>query len=457
MRGGDDGGGVRIVINALDCARLFLMRILLGLAALAVCSLAASAQPTYNKEISRLMQAKCGQCHQPGKIAPMSLLTYDDVSTYAQDIQRVLQDKSMPPWKPVPGVGDFRHSYGLNDGDRQELLDWIANGVEQGDPADAPDPFPVSNSPWDLGTPDLVLQPPAAYTPPRSVADTYRCFSLPTGLTADTWIKASQALPIAYQEVHHVLMLLDQNGDSARLDGADGQPGYDCYGDLGLGNLSSLQQIVGALVGSWVPGAQVNPLDDGTGILISANARIVLQVHYHPSGQTSPDQTSVGLYFSPPNSVKHRLLSIPLVNLGFKIPANNPSYPVSASLTLPLVPAVSGKIVLVLPHMHKLGRKTSANLKDRNGTVTPLIQIDDWDFNWQGAYMYTQAIPFAAGSTISMTAIYDNSDQNPRNPNSPIIPVGWGEGTNDEMCITLVGVVLDDESLLQFLPYIRFF
>ncbi|MCU1261810.1 MAG: Peroxiredoxin [Bryobacterales bacterium] len=424
------------------------MRILPGLAALFACCLLASAQTTFNKDISRLMQVKCDQCHQPGKVAPMSLLTYDDVSTYAQDIQRVLTAKSMPPWKPVPGYGDFRHSYGLSDADRQMFLDWISNGLELGDPADAPDPLPVSNSPWDLGTPDLVLQPPVAYTPARNKPDTYRCFSMPSGLTANTWIKASQAVPGAYQEVHHVLILLDQNGDSARLDGADGQPGYDCFGDLGLGNISSLQQAVGALVGSWVPGAQVNPLDDGTGILIPANSRIVMQVHYHPSGQTSPDQTSVGLYFSPPNSVNHRLLSLPLVNYKFKIPANNPSYPVSAST--PRIP-ISGKIVLVLPHMHLLGRKTSLDMTDSNGQVTPLIRIDDWDFNWQGSYMYSQAIPFAAGSSLSMTSIYDNSDQNPRNPNSPIIPVGWGEGTNDEMCITLVGVTLDNEALLPFL------
>jgi hypothetical protein len=424
------------------------MRIPLGLAALFVCCLAASAQPTYNKDISRLMLAKCDQCHQPGKIAPMSLLTYDDVSTYSQDIERVLMDKSMPPWKPVAGVGDFRHSYGLSDGDRQEILDWIANGMEPGDLADAPDPLPVADSPWDLGTPDLVLQPPLAYTPPRNKADTYRCFSMPTGLTAATWIRASQALPGVYQQVHHVLMLLDQNGDSARLDGADGQPGYDCYGDLGLGNLTSLQQAVGALVGSWVPGAQVNPLDDGIGILIPANSRLVLQVHYHPSGQTLPDQTSVGLYFSPPNSVQHRLLSLPMANLNFKIPANNSSYSVNASsITLPL----SGKVVLVFPHMHLLGRKTSANMVDGTGNVTPLIEIDDWDFNWQGSYMYSQAIPFGAGTSFKMTSLYDNSDQNPRNPNSPIIPVGWGEGTNDEMCITLVGVVADNEKLLNLL------
>jgi hypothetical protein len=417
------------------------------LAALILCGVTASAQTTYTKDISRLMQTACQECHQPGKVAPMSLLTYDDVTLYSDDIQLVLTNRTMPPWKPVTGFGDFRNSYGISDDQRQMFLDWISNGMPAGDPADAPDPLPVSDSPWQLGTPDLILQPPAAYTPPREAPDTYRCFSMPTGLTSSTYIRASQAVPGAAQEVHHVLMVLDQSGESAALDGADGQPGYDCFGDIGIGNISSLQQVLGALVGSWVPGAQVNPLDDGTGILIPGTARIVMQVHYHPSGRSTPDQTSAGFYFSPPNSVQHRLISLPLVNLDFKIPANNSNYEVDARLQVPFF--VSGKIVQILPHMHLLGRKITINLTDPAGNVTPLIRIDDWDFNWQGTYMYNQPIPVAGNSVLSLTSFYDNSDQNPKNPNSPIVPVTWGEGTNDEMCIALIGIVLDNESLLS--------
>jgi hypothetical protein len=422
------------------------MRLLTGLI---LCSFTASAQTTFTRDISRLMQTACQQCHQPGKVAPMSLLTYDDVVTYADDIQGVLAGKTMPPWKPVPGFGDFRHSYGITDDQRQMFLDWLSNGMPQGDPADAPPPLAVSDSPWQLGTPDLILQPSGTFTPSHNAADTYRCFSMSTGLTSSTWIKASQAVPASASEVHHVILLLDQTGGSAALDSADGQPGYDCFGDIGIGNLTSLQQVLGALVGSWVPGAQVSPLDDGIGILIPAGARIVMQVHYHPNGHSTPDQTQAGFYFSPPNSVQHRLLSLPLLNVAFKIPANNSNYEVDASYNAPFF--LSGQAIQILPHMHLLGKKIAVNLTDPSGAVTPLIRIDDWDFNWQGSYMFTQPIPFKANSVLSLKAFYDNSDHNPKNPNSPIVPVGWGEGTTDEMCIALIGIIVDNEALLNLL------
>ncbi len=207
--------------------------------------------------------------------------------------------------------------------------------------------------------------------------------------------------------------------------------------------------MLGALVGTWVPGAQVNPLDDGIGILIPAGARVVMQVHYHPNGLPTADQTAAGFYYSPPNSVQHRLLSLPLANTTFTIPANNPNYEVDASLQVPFF--LSGKAILVLPHMHLLGQQIAVNLTDPSGNVTPLVRIEDWDFNWQGSYMYTTPIPVAGGSVMKVTSYYDNSDDNPRNPNSPIVPVSWGERTTDEMCIALVGIILDNESLLSLL------
>jgi hypothetical protein len=108
---------------------------------------------------------------------------------------------------------------------------------------------------------------------------------------------------------------------------------------------------------------------------------------------------------------------------------------------------LSGKAILVAPHMHLLGTRISVDMTDAQGTLTPMIRIDNWDFNWQGEYQYTQPLTIAANSTIKLTCVYDNSDQNPKNPNNPIIDVGWGEGTNDEMALAFVGVILDNEAL----------
>jgi hypothetical protein len=404
-------------------------------------------QTTFYDNIAPLLQAKCQQCHSPGQIAPISLLTYDDVANHSDDIARVLTDLSMPPWKPVAGYGDFKHSYGLSDGDRQMFLTWIANGMMAGDPANGPAPLPL-NGPWQLGTPDLVLQAPA-YAPPPRVTDTYRCFSLTTGLDSATWVNAVQALPSAPQVVHHVLLFLDPDGQSAALDGQDGQPGYDCFGGPGLTGANALETAIGGLVGAWVPGAQISRLDNGIGILIPGKTRIVMQVHYHPSGRITQDQTSAGFYYAPANSVQHRLFTLPLVNTNFQIPANNGSYQVTASFTVPFF--LTGKAVLVGPHMHLLGTKIAVNMTDASGNVTPMIRIDNWDFNWQGMYQYTAPIPILGNATIKLTSIYDNSDQNPKNPNNPIVPVGWGERTTDEMCLAFIGVILDNEAIAGLL------
>jgi hypothetical protein len=415
------------------------------MAALALSVLPLGAQ-TYYKDIAPIVQNTCQRCHQPGNIAPMALLTADDVTTWAADIQTVLSNHTMPPWKPIPGYGDFRNSYGITDDQRLTFLNWIANGTPPGDPADAP-PAPVlSGSPWQLGNPDLTYTLPA-YTPPFRQADTYRCFSVPTGVTANSWINAMQAVPGATQEVHHIVVFLDQSGQAAASDGKDGQPGYDCFGSLGFGN--DLTAAIGGMVGAWVPGSQVSRLDTGIGILVPANANLVVQIHYHPSGRVTPDQTQIGLYLAAPDSVQHRLISLPLANTGFKIPVGDAHYKVTASFQVP--PFLSGKAVLVLPHMHLLGKQIAVDKTDAKKNVTPMIRIDDWDFKWQGQYFFTQPIPISAGDSVSVESYYDNSDQNPKNPNNPIVPVGWGEGTNDEMCVALIGVILDNEALIRLI------
>src|SRR5438045_3775321 len=151
------------------------------------CAAVCSAQTTYTRDISRIVQAKCQQCHHPNDIAPFALMSYDDVVTYADDIKTDLTLKKMPPWKPVAGVNNFRDSYAMTDDERATFLAWIDAGMLQGDPADAPDPLPVSDSPWQLGDPDLVLSAPQ-YSPPPRATDTYRCFVMPTNLTENRFI-----------------------------------------------------------------------------------------------------------------------------------------------------------------------------------------------------------------------------------------------------------------------------
>ncbi len=401
-------------------------------------ALPVMAQPTFSKEVSRIMQAKCAQCHREGDIAPFSVATYDTVYGWGDDIKRVINDKLMPPWKPVPNHGEFRDSYGLTDDEKKTILDWVDAGVPEGDSADMP-PAIESKGQWPLGDPDQVVAMSTEFTPPRG-ADVYRCFVMPATFDANQYLTAIDVLPGNRQIVHHVLLFTDTTGYAEKMDGADGQAGYSCFGGPGF------SLTLNGSLGGWAPGQRPHFLPTGIGIEVTKGARIVMQVHYYPVGRTGPDQTQIGLYYSK-DPIQQRLFMIPVVNTGFKIPANADKYDVKASL--PVLPFMDGKVIWIYPHMHLLGRKINAEVVDRDGTVRPMILEDDWNFNWQGSYTYVDPLEIHSGATVKLTCTFDNSEGNPKNPNNPIVPVTWGERTTDEMCLVFLGVTFDYE---KFLP-----
>lgn len=403
---------------------------------------AVFAQPTYSKEVSRIVQAKCQICHRDGDIAPFSLNNYDDASTWANDIGRVLSDGAMPPWKPVAGYGDFRDSYALTADEKQTILSWVAAGAPEGDPADLADTAPVAGT-WPLGDPDVVLQVPQAFTPPRGT-DVYRCFVMPeTGWDQITYLRAMDILPGNRQIVHHVLIYQDTTGTALKMDGADGNPGYDCFGGPGIpvdySNIFSALNGLGGL-GGWAPGQRTHFLPDGVGIKIDRGARMVIQVHYYPIGRTGPDQTQIGLYLAP-GTIQKQLYQIPVVNQSFKLQPNTVQDVTAVFPPTPL--PFSAKAITIYPHMHLLGTKIKADLIDQQGKVTPMIYEDKWEFNWQGAYTYVEPLTIPANAKMRVTCTFDNTANNAKNPNNPPVAVGWGERTTDEMCLAFVGVTLD--------------
>jgi hypothetical protein len=400
----------------------------------------AAAQPTYAKEVSRIFQAKCQQCHRPNDIAPFSLLTFQDAQTWAADIKRVVAGRIMPPWKPAAGSPAFRDDFSLSEEERDLIVRWADAGAPFGEAIDLPEPLPASETVWELGEPDLVLSMPE-YTPPR-VKDTYRCFSIPTEFEETRFVSAVQPLPGDRGSVHHILLFSDPLGQSARLDGRDGEPGYPCFGG------PEIQLTVDGGIGGWAPGMRTRHLPEGVGIRIPARSRIVMQVHYHPSGRIQPDQTRIGLYFRPNEEVKQRLVYLPVLNNHFEIPPGADNHEVQA--WFPILPFLTGKAINVAPHMHLLGRKVRMEIQELNGTRRPLIAIDDWDFNWQNVYSFVEPVRLPVASAIRLTCTFDNSEKNPRNPNNPLKPVRWGEGTEDEMCLGFVGMVFDVENLLLF-------
>lgn len=411
--------------------------------------LAVHGQPTYTREVSRILQSKCQQCHRAGDIAPMELATYEQTVDWAADIKRVINEGIMPPWKPVEGHGKFKDGYGLTAQEKQDLLAWIDGGTPQGAIEDMPEPLPERGD-WVLGEPDQIVQMPEPYTPARG-RDVYRCFVIDPQLDGDKFVSAVDMLPGNRKSVHHVILYLDNTGAAEKLDAAEEGAGYTCYGGPGFDPVSASNLSVDALsvtLGGWAPGARPQHLPEGVGMFLGKNTKIVMQVHYYTNVSLDPDQTRVGLYYAKGN-VKSRMFFLPLVQQRLMLPAGNPKAQVNYSLTLP--PLFDAKVINIFPHMHLLGTDIKVEAV-RGNTTTPLVWIDKWDFNWQGAYTYQEPIPVAALTSLRMTCTYDNSAANPRNPSNPPKVVRWGEGTEDEMCVAFLGVTFDRQGLLGLHP-----
>ena len=415
------------------------LRHTLALFAVLIFGGSANAQYNYSKDISRIFQAKCQQCHREGDIAPFALDSYSAATTWADDIKAAVKEKRMPPWKPVDGYNSFRDAWGLSDEERNMIVNWIDGGMVEGDSADLPEPLPNTGE-WLLGDPDKIVQMPVNFAVPAK-KDTYRCFVIPSDATEDKWVSAVQYLPGNKQVVHHVIAYIDKTGASEQYDGKDGQPGYDCFGGPGDG----VSLDASSMLGGWAPGVRPRFLPDGIAMKIPKGARIVLQVHYFTNGKRDQmDQTKLGIYYSK-NTENKQLVFIPIVNTSFKLKPGDDNAEVTAQFPIP--PFYDATAYLVAPHMHLLGRQIKVEKIGTDKKVEPLVYINDWNFNWQGFYSFETPMRLPALSQVKVTCNFDNSDKNPRQPNNPPVRVGWGEGTQDEMCIGFVGVVFDRQGL----------
>ena len=393
----------------------------------------ASSQITYSHDVAPILARNCQTCHRAGQIGPMPLTSYTQAAAWRGDIKKWTSNGQMPPWKADASCGDFQDSRRLSKRDIATLAKWADAGAPEGNPADLP-PAPKFRDGWPLGQPDLVLQPTRPYHLEADGSDVYRCYVLPTDFAHDRYVSAVDVQPGNRAVVHHVIAFIDGSGASAKLDGHEKEPGYTSFGGVGFTPTGSL--------GGWAPGMTAHALPNGVATAVPAGARVVLQVHYHKDGKPETDFSRIGLYFAK-TQVQKTLHIIPIIH-GLNIPAGDRHYTVT---TLGVPSPVNFHLLAVTPHMHLLGRKMALTAILPGGTKVPLISVSDWDFNWQATYFYKKPIAFPKGTRVQMTATYDNSVHNPRNPNSPPKTTTWGEQTTDEMCIAFLHYTLDREHL----------
>jgi hypothetical protein len=397
-----------------------------------------SAGVTYAHDVAAVLNRNCVSCHHDGDVAPFSLASYREASVWARQIKAVTQRRVMPPWKPLSGYGEFHNARSLTPQETSLLAKWADSGAPAGDLARAPKP-PTFPAKWTLGQPDLILHARKPYLMAAEDEDVYREFVLPMEFKEDTYVTAAQIKPDKRAIVHHVILYIDYKGESLPLENKDGQEGFTSPNHGGGAPLPGVGWLAG-----WAPGGTPLSAPEGTAIKIPKGARLLMEVHYHADGRPERDQTEVGLTFAQ-GKVQKLYQVWPFAQGNLPLEANKANIQVAVHMETPSDTDLT--LQAISPHMHRIGREMHVWATLPNGDRQELIWLDEWDFNWQETYVYREPIRLPAKTQIDLVATYDNSENNPRNPNRPPKRISWGEQTTDEMCIAFLSLTSDNEHL----------
>jgi peroxiredoxin/mono/diheme cytochrome c family protein len=381
---------------------------------------AANPTVTYGKDVARIVQAKCQECHRPNQVGAMPLMSVDDMTAWAPMIKRVVRSGRMPPWHADPQFGHFSNDRRLTTAEKDTLLSWIEQGCPPGDAKDLP---PAKSYPdgWRIGTPDVVITMPEAFQVPASAGAggvPYQYIQVPTHFNRDVWVQAAEAKPGSPEVVHHIVVYA--NPVAMQAPGGAGKEGGPRSDNLLVAH---------------APGDMPSVYAPGYAKKVPKGAVLLFQMHYTPDGTARSDRSSVGLIFAkePPT---HEIRSRPVMNSRFVIPPGADDYEVKSQSTF----SEDAVLVNLLPHMHLRGKAFRIDAVYPDGKKETLLNVPRYDFNWQSNYRLTTPVPLPAGTKLECTARFDNSSGNKNNPD-PTKPVRWGEQTWEEMMVGFVDYV----------------
>ncbi|MGE3315000.1 MAG: redoxin domain-containing protein [Planctomycetaceae bacterium] len=394
----------------------------------------SKSEITYSNQIARVFQKRCVECHREGEIAPFAMTSYEEVAGWAETIAEVVSNERMPPWHANPAHGSFRNSVRLSDDEKELIAKWVAAGAPEGNPKDLPTPKTYITG-WQLPKePEYVVyMREEPFTVPAEGTVSYQHFTVDPGFTEDKWVTAAEIIPENRAVVHHVLVFVRPKGAPGR--GAAGQNGD---GSLGF-------------FAAYVPGFRPVPFPTGMAKRIPAGSQFVFQMHYTPNGTEQKDRSKMGLLFADPKDVTHMVKTVEAIQPQFEIPPGADNFRVDADS--------SGydydlQMISLSPHMHLRGKAFNYEARYPDGRRETLLDVPRYDFNWQTTYLLSEFKAMPKGTTIHCIAHYDNSANNPANPN-PKETVKWGDQTYEEMMIGFFDVavkVSQDDVLAGKLP-----
>jgi hypothetical protein len=383
---------------------------------------------TYSKHVVPILFRRCVTCHRTGEVAPFAMTSFDETVGWAETIREVVEQRRMPPWLASPEHGSFANDARLSDEELATIIRWVDAGAPEGNPADLP-PLPKFAQGWRIPEPDLVLELPGPFTVPASGTVQYQYFTIDPGFTEDTWVSAAEARPGNRSVVHHIVLLVQ-----APTDRPVRQTG-------GLG---------AELLATFAPGMPPTILPDGLAKLVPAGSKLVFQVHYTPNGSVQTDQSKAGLVLAEPKSVRKRVQGAMAVNFQFQIPPGANEHPVKAEYRF----AQDSLLVSLFPHMHLRGKSFRFDAEYPDGRRETLLDVPRYDFNWQNQYVLTEPKVMPEGTRLLCTGHFDNSAENPANPN-PNVTVRFGEQTWEEMMVGYFDSVVKDQDLARGGPTVR--
>jgi len=429
---------------------------------------------TFSKDVAPILYKSCVSCHRAGEVAPMALLTYDDVRPWAKSIRRKVMSRETPPWGADRRYGKFVDDQSLSDAEIDTIARWVDDGAPKGDAADLPS-APVFATGWSHGEPDVVIEMPVNFDIPAEGEVLVTDFFTKSPFTQDVYVKALEIRPTTPGVVHHAgVYVVDRLPDGAtlvngRIVDADGKA--MTRNQVAKANGGTTTEEIQKLL-SFVPGRGYESYQGDAGQLIKAGSYIDFYMHYTPTGKPEKDRSRVGLYLAKRGQdVSHQIYhSFSAAGPTTYIVEGKPYAPqrqkrddpnsVEGGVNLPNIPpyAENWKVVSIhtirepitlyglTPHLHVRGKSMKYTLTTPDGRDEVLLDVPKYDFNWQLYYELQTPRHIPAGSKVTVVTLFDNSPKNPYNP-APDKEVFWSEQSWDEMYAPQARITVDSRDL----------
>jgi peroxiredoxin len=380
---------------------------------------------TFSGQISRIFQKHCVTCHRPGSIAPFSLVRHQDAAGWAETIREVVQERRMPPWDADGKFGSFANDVRLSDDEIKLISRWAEDGAPEGNPRDLPPPAHFADG-WRIPKPDMIVSMPRPYQVPAGGTVRYQYFVVDPGFREDKWVAAAEAQAGNRAVVHHILVMV-------------------LAPDRPKGPLAPPDHLA-----AGVPGMPPTIFPPGVAKCIPAGSRLVFQVHYTPNGIAQTDQSRIGLVFTDPKTVQREIRAELAVNEKLVIPPNADNFRVTASHRF----RQNTLLYSLFPHMHLRGKSFQFEAVFPDGKREILLNVPRYRFNWQNQYVLDRPKLMPEGTVLHCVAHFDNSRNNPSNPD-PTATVKWGDQTWEEMMVGYLDTALAYQDLRSGPPRVR--